>query len=508
MLNVTDLESLSEPQLREATRDLLDTVEALKGEVLFKSTRIEQLTFELARYKRLRFDRTSEKLDAAQGSLLEETLNTDLSAMEEELEQLQPTPAPKESSRPRREALPAHLPRVVIAHEPESTDCRCGCAMKRIGEDVAEKLAYEPGVFTVERHVRGKWACAKCQTLIQAPVPPQVIDKGMATPGLLAQVMVAKFADHLPLYRQEAIFGRAGFAIPRSTLGEWVGVCGVQLQPIVDALRGVVLAHQVLHADETPVAMLKPGNGKTHRAHLWAYSPGAFEDVKAVVYDFTETRAGKNAKAFLDSWRGKLVCDDYSGYKATLAKGVTECGCLAHARRKFFDLFEANKSQIAGDALKYFGQLYEVEREVQDLDAQARRLVRQTKAKPIADALHAWLIAHRQKVPDGSATAKAINYSLTRWDALTRYLEDGTLPPDNNHIENQIRPIAIGRSNWLFAGSLRAGKRAAAIMSLIQSARMNGHDPYTYLKDVFARLPTLPNSRIEELLPHRWQPTR
>src|SRR5271169_526172 len=301
MVSTTDLDSLSAPQLREVTRDLIDKLleqerqsEALKSEILFKTTRIDQLTYELARYKRLRFDRSSEKLDAAQANLLEETLDADLAAIEEELEQLQPTqPAKKEKAKkPRREALPAHLPRVAVHHEPESSHCASGCQLKRIGEDVSEKLAYEPGVFSVERHIRGKWACAKCQTLTQAPVPAQVIDKGIATAGLLAQVMVAKYADHLPLYRQEAIFGRAGYAIPRSTLGEWVGVCGVQLQPLVDALRGTVLSHPVLHADETPVAMLKPGNGKTHRAYLWAYSPGVFEEVKAVVYDFTETRSG------------------------------------------------------------------------------------------------------------------------------------------------------------------------------------------------------------------------
>ena len=515
MLNATDLESLAEPQLREVSRDLVEQIaayqeqaEAYKREILFKSTRIDQLTYELARYKRVRFERTSEKLDRTQASLLEEALDEDLCAIEEELEQLQPTPpADRQKSRPRREALPAHLPRVQVHHEPDSTTCACGCQMKRIGEDIAEKMHYKPGDFTVERHIRGKWVCAKCEKLVQAPVPAQIIDKGIATPSLLAQVMVSKYADHVPLYRQEEIFGRAGYAIPRSTLGEWVGVCGVQLQPLVDALRGTVLAHRVLHADETPVAMLKPGNGKTHRAYLWAYSPGAFEDIKAVIYDFTETRSGKNAEEFLGAWRGKLVCDDYSGYKAMLAKnGVTECGCLAHARRKFFDLHEANKSQIAGDALKLFGQLYDVEREVQELDAEARRQVRQAKAKPIADALHTWMTVHRLKVPDGSATAKALNYSLNRWQALTRYLDDGTLPPDNNYIENRIRPIALGRSNWLFAGSLRAGQRAAAIMSLIQSARMNGIDPYAYLNDVFTRLPTLPASRIEELLPHRWVP--
>ena len=360
--------------------------------------------------------------------------------------------------------------------------------------------------MTVERHIRGKWACAKCETLIQAPVPAQIIDKGIPTSGLLAQVLVAKYSDHLPLYRQETIFGRSGYAIPRSTLAQWVGVCGVQLQPLVDALKNAMLQHSVLHADETPVAMLKPGNGRTHRAYLWAYAPGAFEELKAVVYDFCETRAGEHCRTFLGAWKGSLVCDDFGGYKAGFANGMTEVGCLAHARRKFFDLHVSNKSQIAAQALLYISQLYDVEREVNHLTTDERRHIRQTRSKPLADAFHQWMVLQRQKITDGSATAKALDYSLKRWVALTRFLGDGQLPIDNNWIENQIRPIAIGRGNWLFAGSLRAGQRAAAVMSLIQSAKLNGHDPYAYLKDVLARLPTHKNSQIEELLPHRWRP--
>ena len=376
--------------------------------------------------------------------------------------------------------------------------------MKRIGEDVAEKLDYEPGVFTVERHIRGKWACANCETLVQAPVDAHVIDKGIPTTGLLAQVLIAKFADHLPLYRQEAIFARAGLGIARSTLAQWVGSCGVQLQPLVDALKADMLRRSVLHADETPVQMLKPGNGKTHRAYLWAYAPGAFEDLKAVVYDFCETRAGENARAFLGEWKGSLVCDDFAGYKAGFAHGVTEAGCLAHARRKFFDLHASSKSQVAESALQQIGMVYEIEREVQNLTPDERQRIRQARTRPLLDALHRWMLQTRQKITDGSATAKALDYSLKRWVALTRFVDDGRLPADNNWIENQIRPIAIGRSNWLFAGSLRAGKRAAVVMSLIRSAKLNGHDPHAYLKDVLARLPTQRASQVDELLPHRW----
>jgi hypothetical protein len=226
----------------------------------------------------------------------------------------------------------------------------------------------------------------------------------------------------------------------------------------------------------------------------------------AAVYDFSPSRAGENARNFLEGWKGKLVCDDFGGYKASFELGVTEIGCMAHARRKFFELHAAHKSKLAEQALRYIQLLYEIEREVRDLEPDLRCRIRQEKAVPVMAALHAWMIAQRQIVHDGSAIAKALDYSLKRWAALSRYLEDGAVPIDNNWAENQIRPWALGRKNWLFAGSLRSGKRATAIMSLIQPARLNGHDPYAYLKDVLTRLPTQRASDISELLPHRWQP--
>jgi transposase len=494
------LAGLDAEQLRELTQRLL-------GELRHQRALNEKLSYECALLKRMKFAAQSERFNPEQRSLLEEEIEADLAAVTSEIDALSQaqTPAAPEKKQAKRLPLPAHLPRREIRHEPACSTCACGCQMVRIGEDVAEKLDYVPGVFTVERHIRGKWACSKCETITQAPVAAHVIDKGIPTTGLLAQVLVAKYADHQPLYRQEAVFGRAGLAIPRSTLAQWVGTCGVRLQPLVDALKVEILGHRVLHADETPVAMLKPGAGKTHRAYLWAYAPGVFQDMKAVVYDFCESRAGEHARAFLGDWKGCLTCDDFSGYKALMANGVTEVGCLAHARRKFFELHAAHKSQIAEFALAQFARVYDIEREVKDLSAGQRQATRQEKTKPVLDALHEWMTLQRQKVPDGSATAKALEYSLRRWVALTRFVDDGQLPVDNNWIENQIRPIALGRNNWLFAGSLRAGQRAAAVMSLIQSARMNGHDPYAYFKDVLTRLPTHKASRIEELLPHRWQ---
>ena len=501
LMQPQSLDDLSAQQLRDMTGRLL-------AELRHSQALNAKLTHENALLKRMKFAAQSERFNAEQRSLLEDEIEADLAAVSLEIKQLQPPAAgPQVKQQPKRQPLPAHLPRREIRHEPDSTTCTCGCAMKRIGEDVAEKLDYVPGVFTVERHVRGKWACTQCESITQVPVAAHVIDKGIPTSGLLAQVLVAKYADHLPLYRQETIFARAGLAIARSTLAQWVGTCGVRLQPLVDALKAQILSCSVLHADETPVQMLRPGKGATHRAYLWAYAPGAFEDMKAVVYDFCESRAGEHARNFLGDWRGALVCDDFAGYKAGFANGITEAGCLAHARRKFFDLHAANQSQIAEYALQQFARVYEIEREVKELATDQRQAIRQQQTKPLLDALHQWMLLQRQKVPEGSASAKALDYSLRRWEALTRFADDGQLPVDNNWIENQIRPIAIGRNNWLFAGSLRAGQRAAAVMSLIQSARMNGHDPYAYLRDVMARLPMQRASQISELLPHRWQST-
>jgi transposase len=517
-MNPADLNALTPEQLRTLSAQLIAEIQAKDRLILekerevderdqairFKQTRIDQLTHEIAVLKRQQFGRRSEQFNSEQMNLLDEAIDADLVAIEMELEQLEPPPVERQCEQPRRASLPPQLPRIEVHHEPDSTTCQCGCERIRIGEDVSEKLDYTPGVFTVERHIRGKWVCKACETLIQAPVPPHVIDKGIPTAALLAQVLVAKYGDHLPLYRQEQIFGRAGLAIPRATLGAWVGRCGVQLQPLVDALRQALLRQSVLHADETPVQMLNPGKGKTQRAYLWAYTPTRFNDLRAVVYDFADSRAGEHARQFLEDWQGKLVCDDYSGYKASFQQGITEIGCAAHARRKFFELHANHSSQVAGQALPFFTALYEIEREAAALNAEERYRLRQSRAKPISDALHAWLVAQRKLVAEGSAIAKALDYSLKRWEALTRYLNDGDVPIDNNWVENQIRPWAVGRSNWLFAGSLRAGQRAAAIMSLVRSAQLNGLDPLAYLKDVLTRLPTHKASDIDALLPHRW----
>jgi transposase len=387
-----NLDQLNDEQVRALAAQLLVAVEQKEDLIQRKEqanhhlqVTNEKLTYEIAILRRHRYARRSEVLNQHQHSLLDELIDADIGAIEEELaragQQVHEQPKEKKQQ-PKRTPLPAELPRTVIEHEPDSTTCSCGCQLKRIGEDISEKLDYTPGTFSVERHVRGKWVCDQCETLTQAPVPAQVIDKGIPTSGLLSHLLVAKYGDHLPLYRQESIFARAGLPIARSTLADWVGRCGVALQPLVDALRETLVTHPVLHADETPVQMLAPGKKKTHRAYVWAYASTTFSSVKGVVYDFAPNRSGEHARAFLQSWQGKLVCDDFAGYKEGFKQGITEIGCMAHARRKFYDLHAANQSQLAEYALQQIGLLYELERQVKDLKPDERQKIRQQKALP------------------------------------------------------------------------------------------------------------------------------
>ncbi len=499
-----DLNQLSEDQLRHLTVQMLATLEEKDAALHARDETIRQyrirnehLTHEIALLKRHTFGKRSESGGGLQYRLLDELVDEDIVAVETELALLGQihSETPPRKRTPKRQALPPQLPRTEIRHDPESTQCPCGCALTRIGEDVSEKLDYEPGQFTVERHIRSKWACKDCETVVQAPVAPHVIDKGIPTTNLLAQVLIAKYADHQPLYRQQQVYARAGVELPRSTLAAWVGRCGVEL-------CSTLLKQPVLHADETPVPMLSPGQQHTRRAYIWTYATTRDTDAQAVVYDFQPGRSGEACRAFLADWRGHLVCDDYGGYKAGFANGITEVGCWAHARRKFHELMECNDSPIAKQALSYIGTLYEIERQGAGVSPEQRQQLRQAKARTLIENLHDWLIHQRAQITNGTRTAKAIDYTLKRWAALIRYLDDGNVPIDNNWVENQIRPLALGRKNWLFAGSLRSGERAANVMTLIQSAKINGLEPQAYLRDVLERMPTARRSDLDDLLPH------
>ncbi|MEO7127675.1 MAG: IS66 family transposase, partial [Rhodoferax sp.] len=483
----------------------------------FKDAKLQKLTFELARHKAWRFGAKTERMNAEQRQMFDATLAEDQASLEAQLQALKgesaqtDAPASDKAKRPpRRQPLPEHLRREEHRFEPENTNCPtpdCGRAMTRVGEDVSERLDIVPAEFFVHRHIYGKWACRCCQLLTQEPVQPQIIDGGIPAAGLVAHTLVSRFADHIPYYRMEAINARSGVHTPRSTLASWSGAGGAALEPLYEALRDFVLSSAIVQADETPVAMLDPGAGKTKRAYIWGYARGAFDATPAVVYDFCTGRGARFPVEFLGNWSGTLVRDEYKGYESVVALHDRQAaGCLAHARRKYDELFKDKGSPVAGEAVQRIAAIYRIERELRDLSAQQRRAQRQERAGPLWESLQAWLSLESQRVPDGSATAKAINYSLNHWQALTANLRDGEVPLDNNHLENLMRPWAMGRKAWLFCGSELAGQRAATVMSLVVSARLVGHDPWAYLKDVLTRLPTHLNSRIGELLPHLWQP--
>ena len=476
--------------------------EKLRAKAALDALKIQALTLELAHLRRIRFGVKNEALSPEQRDLFRETAETDCAAIEAEVEQQLSLPrVPRTGAG--RGTLPEHLPRIEHRHEPESCTCgQCGGELVKIGEDISEQLDVTPAQFFVHRHIRPQYACRPCESITAAPVPPAVIDGGMAAPGLIAWVLISKYLDHLPLYRLEQIAARDGVNLARSTLSEWVGRYGVALQPLADRLRELLRRRAALHADETPVQQLDPGKGKTKRAYLWAYrSNDLDEGPRIAVFDYQTGRSGEHARAFLGDWKGHLVVDDYAGYKALFAMGISEVGCMAHARRKFFELHAANQNPIAAEALLRIGELYAIEARVRDLGDDARQRLRAEETVPKLHAMHDWLQLTRKSVANGGSLAKAMDYSLKRWSALSRYAHSAHLPIDNNPVENVIRPIAVGKKNWLFTGSERAGRRAAAIQSLLATARLNDVEPAAWLKDTLEKLPTWPNSRIDELLP-------
>jgi transposase len=496
-------------QATETTAQL----QANAAEIKRKDFKIEALTFELSRLRRIQFGAKNETLSPLQRDIFAETIAADIAAIEVELEQLadvEPCATVAKPKRPRagRQPLPEHLPRIEHRHEPESCSCgQCGNDLIKIGEDITEQLDVEPAKFFVHRHIRPQYACRRCETMTAASIPPAVIDGGMAAVGLLTWIMISKFVDHLPLYRLEQIAARDQVALARSTLAEWVGRVGVALQPLVDRLIWHLLQGNTLHADETPVSQLEPGSGKTRKAYLWAYRSNDLQaGPRIIVFDYQQGRSGAHARGFLGDWRGHLMVDDYSGYKALFTPDGTtdacvELGCLAHARRKFFDLHKANQSPMALAALNRIAVLYAIEAEGKALSIEERKCLRAEKSLPELAALQAWLLATRTQTANGGGSAKALDYSLKRWASLSRYADSGHLPIDNNPVENCIRPIALGKKNWLFVGSERAGRRAAAIQTLLGTAKLNGLNSAAWLKDTLEKLPTWPNSRIDELLP-------
>ena len=468
---------------------------------------IEKLNLLIARLRRVQFGRKSEKLAQRidQLELWAEELETDSQLAETLIEQSKVVPAAA-PPKPRR-AFPPHLPRETNTIAPREACCpNCGGTLKHLGEDICEALELEPVRFKVIRTIRPKFACASCDTIVQAPAPSRPIERGMAGPGLLAHVLVGKYADHLPLYRQAQIFAREGLDLDRSLLAQWVGNVSALLMPLTDVLRTHVFAAGVVHGDDSPIPVLAPGTGKTKTGRLWTYvrdeRPAAGQTAPAVWYAFSPDRKGEHPQHHLQHFTGVLQADAYAGFSKLYESGrITEAACWAHVRRKFFDLFEANQSPVAAQALERIGALYAIEEQIRGRPQDERRAVRQAHSRPLLDALHDWLQQTLATLSQKSATAKAIRYALSRWEALGRYCDDGRVEIDNNAAERALRCVALGRKNFLFAGSDAGGERAAAIYSLLGTAKLNGFNPEAYLREVLTHIAEYPITRIAELLP-------
>jgi transposase len=479
--------------------------ESKQSELESHHNEIERLKLFIVKLQRMQFGPSSEKLaqHIDQLELQLEDLETTKTAKAFPTALPQPVPA----AQPARKPLSADLPREVETLSPKETACPdCGGTLKHLGEDISEMLEFVPSRFKVIRTVRPKLACSRCDVIVQQPAPHRPIDRGLAGPGLLAHVLVGKYADHLPLYRQSEIYARGGIDLDRSTLAGWVGRASSVLEPLVDAVRDYVLNAGKIHADDIPVPVLAPGNGKTKTGRLWTYvrddRPAGSHQAPAVWFAYSADRKSEHPANHLARFRGRLQADAFPGFNRLYQPGeIVEIACWAHVRRKFHDLYVAHESPVAKEALERIGALYQIEREIRGRPPDERQKVRHERARPLLEDLQNWFKTCLTKLSKKSDVTVAIHYALGRWTPLLRYCDDGSLEIDNNAAERSLRAVALGRKNYLFAGSNAGGDRAAAMYTLIGCAKLNGIDPEAYLSHVLARIADHPINRIEELLP-------
>jgi transposase len=471
--------------------------------------RIEHLELMVLKLRRDHYGPSSERSTASDEQLslglIREERVSDPSDQPSQPASAQPQPSSIRKSR----ALPEHLRREVHTHLPDTRHCPdCGGTLRHLGEDVSEMLEYIPASFIVIRHVRPKFSCSRCCSVVQAAAPSRPVDRGLPGPSMLAHVITSKYADHVPLYRQTQIFAREGVDLDRSVLARWVGEASKLMDPLVEALRRYVMSTDKLHGDDTPLPVLEPGRGRTRIARFWTYvrdsRPSGDTASPAVWFSYSPDRKGEHPQRHLAKFRGILQADAFAGFNKLYATGaIQEAPCMAHIRRKFFDLVVAHQSPIATEAVERIRSLYKIEEQIRGRPAEERRQVRNARARPLFESMRRWLEDSRLQLSPKSETAAAIRYALSLWNSLSRYLDDGRIELDNLIAERALRPVAVGRRNYLFAGSDNGGQRAAILYSLIGTARLNGLDPEAYLRYVLSRIADHPINRIEELLPWR-----
>ena len=422
-----------------------------------------------------------------------------------------PVPTPEPVQKPARRPLPPHLPRERVVH-PTASVCACGGHLRKLGEDVTETLELVPAQWKVIQHVREKFSCRTCEKITQPPAPSHPIARGRAGPQLLAQVLFNKYRAHLPLNRQSDIYAKEGIDLDVSTLADWVGACTATLAPLVDEIEKHVLTGQRIHADDTTVPVLAKNQCTTGR--LWTYvrddAPFGGTAAPAALFHYSPDRGAEHPAKHLARYSGLMQADAYSGYTKLYAAGrqpglINEAACWAHARRKFFELAELQKAPLAIEAVRRIDTLFAIEREINGLTPDVRCAVRQDRSKPLVEAYEKWLREERRKLSSKNPVAKAMDYSLKRWGAFARFLDDGRVCMSNNAAERAIRGFAVGRRNWTFCGSDSGGRRAAAIYTLIETCKLNDVDPRAWLADILARLPDHPARQITELLPWNWK---
>jgi transposase len=487
-----------------------------ESEAKYRALLVEKLKYTIAKLRHERFGQSSER-----GAILEQ-LELELAELEEDVSEAEAAAQLAaarakvevrsfERLKPARRPLPAHLPRERIVYPAPSACPCCGGVLHKLGEDVTETLEVVPRRWKVIQHVREKFSCRSCEAITQPPAPSHPISRGRAGPGLLAHILFSKYSLHLPLNRQSAAYAREGIELDVSTLADWVGAAAATLMPLIAVIQAHVFAAERIHADDTTVPVL--AKGKTRTGRLWTYvrddRPFAGPAPPAAAFFYSRDRGGEHPERHLASYTGLMQADAYAGFNRLYEAGrkpgpIIEAACWAHARRKFFDLARLNKAPIAIEAVERIDALFAIEREINGMTPQERLAVRNERSRPLVAELETWLREQRAKLSSKNETAKAIHYSLKRWPAFTRFLDDGRLCMSNNAAERTVRCVAIGRKNWTFAGSDEGGRRAAAIYTLIETAKLNDIDPHAWLADVLARLSDHSAKRIADLLPWNW----